>query len=107
MPTSFRSIWTCDDRENVSGPFENCIKLHADLGSIFATSDDVFESFVKVLDESQGDLLREISNAAKQAFEHIIYQDTRHQNLFALEMTAPDHIQGWPKGSRELLSLLY
>jgi len=82
-------------------------ELYADFASILAPADDVYESFVKILDESQGDLLREISNASDQVFEHIIYQDTRRQNLFALEMMAPEDILRWPKGSPELMNLLH
>ncbi|KAF9252812.1 hypothetical protein CBS147339_1332 [Penicillium roqueforti] len=73
---------------------------------ILAPSDEAFETFVKVLEESQGSLLREISKAAEQAFNHILYEDMKRQNLFALETLAPEEILKFPKGSQELRNLL-
>lgn len=87
--------------------YETCDEIYTDLTSILGLADDAFEIFVKVLDESQGDLLRDISKAAKQAFEHILYEDTRRPNLFALEMLAMEDILKLPKGSQELRSLLH
>ncbi|KAJ5496437.1 hypothetical protein N7463_008424 [Penicillium fimorum] len=73
---------------------------------ITAPADEVFGNFVKILEESQGDLLRKMSAAAKPAFEHLLYEDTRQQNLFALERQIPEDILKLPKGSQELQNLL-
>ncbi|KAJ5346957.1 uncharacterized protein N7506_000210 [Penicillium brevicompactum] len=72
---------------------------------ILGPADEAFESFVEVLEESQGSLLREISKAAEQVFNHILYEDTRRNNLFALETLAPEEILKLPKGSQELRNL--
>lgn len=61
---------------------------------------------MKILEESQGDLLRKMSAAATPAFEHILYEDMRQQNLFALERQTPEDILKLPKGSQELRNLL-
>lgn len=61
---------------------------------------------MEVLEESQGSLLREISKAAEQVFNHILYEDMRRENLFALETLAPEEILKLPKGSQELRNLL-
>ncbi|OQD98353.1 hypothetical protein PENSOL_c009G06239 [Penicillium solitum] len=73
---------------------------------ILGPADEAFESFVEVLEESQGSLLREISKAAEQVFNHILYEDMRRENLFALETLAPEEILKLPKGSQELRNLL-
>ena len=69
-----------------------------DYPSIIAPADEVFGNFVKILEESQGDDLRMMSAAAKPAFEHILYEDMRQQNLFALERQIPGdilkHVEG-------------
>lgn len=77
-----------------------------DYPSIIAPADEVFGNFVKILEESQGDDLRMMSAAAKPAFEHILYEDMRQQNLFALERQIPGDILKLPKGSQELQNLL-
>lgn len=61
---------------------------------------------MKILEQSQGNFLREISCAAKSAFEHLIYEDKRQRNPFALEEMAPDDILKIPKGSQEFQSVL-
>ncbi|KAL2695941.1 hypothetical protein AAEP93_003241 [Penicillium crustosum] len=73
---------------------------------IIAPADEVFGNFVKILEDSQGDPLRMMSTAAKPAFEHILYEDMRQQNLFALERQIPGDILKLPKGSQELRNLL-
>ncbi|KAK4910733.1 hypothetical protein LTR66_017409 [Elasticomyces elasticus] len=73
---------------------------------ILGPADEAFESFVEVLEESQGSLLGEISKAAEQVFNHILYEDMRRNNLFALETLAPEEILTLPKGSQELRNLL-
>ncbi|KAF4770966.1 hypothetical protein HAV15_012605 [Penicillium sp. str.  len=73
---------------------------------ILAPTDEAFEKFVKILEDSQGNLLRDISWAATSAFEHLLYEDTRRQNPFPLEEMAPDEILKLPKGSQELRNLL-
>ncbi|KAJ5185829.1 hypothetical protein N7491_006301 [Penicillium cf. griseofulvum] len=73
---------------------------------IIAPPDEVFGNFVKILEDSQGSLLRKMSAAAKPAFEHILYEDTRQQKLFALEEQTPEDILKFPKGSQELRNLL-
>ncbi|KAJ5150852.1 uncharacterized protein N7482_010104 [Penicillium canariense] len=72
---------------------------------ILSPVDEEFENFVKILEESQGNMLREISTAAKPAFEYLLYEDMRWQNLFPLEMLAPEEILKFPKGSQELQRL--
>lgn len=66
----------------------------------------MFGNFVKILEDSQGDPLRMMSTAAKPAFEHILYEDMRQQDLFALERQIPGDILKLPKGSQELRNLL-
>ncbi|KAJ5950268.1 uncharacterized protein N7479_008681 [Penicillium vulpinum] len=73
---------------------------------ILAPTEEVFENFVKILEESHGDILRELSRAAKSAFEHLLYEDRRRQNPFALEEMTTEDILKIPKGSQELLPLL-
>ncbi|KAJ9483216.1 hypothetical protein VN97_g10195 [Penicillium thymicola] len=73
---------------------------------VIAPTDEVFGNFVKILEESQGDLLRKMSAAATPAFEHILYEDMRQQDLFALERQTPEDILKLPKGSQELRNLL-
>ncbi|KAJ5394010.1 uncharacterized protein N7487_011651 [Penicillium crustosum] len=80
--------------------------IHFDRSGIIAPADEAFGNFVKILEDSQGDPLRMMSTAAKPAFEHILYEDMRQQNLFALERQIPGDILKLPKGSQELRNLL-
>lgn len=80
--------------------------MQTDHASILGPADEAFESFVEVLEESQGSLLREISKAAEQVFNHILYEDMRRENLFALETLSPEEILKLPKISQELRNLL-
>ena len=77
-----------------------------DHRSILEPTDETFENFVDILEESQGELLREISTVARSSFQHILYEDMWRPDLFPLERHIAEDVLQLPKGSQELQNLL-
>ncbi|CAG8095623.1 unnamed protein product [Penicillium olsonii] len=73
---------------------------------ILEPTDETFENFVDILEESQGELLREISTAARSSFQHVLYEDMWRPDLFPLERHIAEDVLQLPKGSQELQNLL-
>jgi len=64
------------------------------------------EKFLPILDRSQGNLLREFSEAANPMVRHMLRGTVKGSQIFRLEAIDPEEILRLPKGSRALLSML-
>ncbi|KAJ5921102.1 hypothetical protein N7466_009428 [Penicillium verhagenii] len=73
---------------------------------ILAPTEPDFKLFLDILDESQGDILRQFSTAADKIVRHLIYEDMNHPEPFHLEVVDAKEILEHPKGSPGLLGML-
>lgn len=62
------------------------------------------KTFVEILDQSQGNHLRAVCQAAEPLLQHLVYESSS-TTKFAIESTDVDILQ-LPKGSEKLLRLL-
>jgi hypothetical protein len=68
-------------------------------------SDASLMSFIEILDESQGEYLRSVCEAAEPLLRYMFYENSPTAE-FALEQAEAGKIQGLPKGSDKFLRLL-
>lgn len=73
---------------------------------ILAPNEPDFNLFLDILEESQGDLVRQFSTAADKIVRHLIYEDMDHPEPFHLEVMDAKEILEHPKGSPGLLRIL-
>lgn len=73
---------------------------------ILAPNETDFNLFLDILEESQGGLLRQFSNAADKIVRHLIYEDMNYPEPFHLEVVEAKEILEHPKGSPGLLRIL-
>jgi hypothetical protein len=73
---------------------------------ISSVSDAVWSKFVKILNDSQGDLLRQFSVAVLPMINTLLIGSPQHRELSKLESFQVSDIMQCPKGSPGLLSLL-
>jgi hypothetical protein len=73
---------------------------------IVSLSDAVFLKFVRLLDESQGNILREFSAAVSAIIDALLIGSLEQREPFKLESIQLSDILQYPKGSSGLLSLI-
>jgi len=73
---------------------------------ILTPTDDVFVEFVSLLEQSQGLVLRQFSDAVLNVVDSIIRGTVLHSGTFPIENVEQRQILELPKGSSQLLRLL-